>query len=79
MREGSEAQRLKNLKDTPRKAGFDRDEFPPVIIVPDNGKRSVDYVRPSPNRSSGSVLRHELKDVPDGTRVRIELPSGQER
>ena len=74
-RSGAAARRAERLKGVDPRKGYDRDEFPPAVVKPDNpsGYR-VDHVNPSQNRRSGSRLGNELKGVPDGTRVRIDPP-----
>jgi hypothetical protein len=60
-RSGAAARRAERLKGVDPRKGFDRDEFPPAVVKPDNpsGYR-VDHVNPSQNRRSGSRLGREL-------------------
>ncbi len=72
-RSGAAARRADRLKGVEPRKGYDRDEFPPAVVKPDDpsGYR-IDYVNPSQNRRSGQRLGQELKGVSDGTRVRID-------
>ena len=74
-RAGAEARRKARLQGTTTKPGYDRDEFPPAVVKPDNPEHSVDHVITSHNRRSGARLGQELKGVKDGTRVRIKAPT----
>lgn len=79
-RKGRDARRAERLSGVPTEASKDRDEFPPAVIKPDDpGAFSVQPMPPSPNRSSGAALRWEIKDLPDGTRVRVVIPPVPER
>jgi hypothetical protein len=70
-RAGAAARRRARLKDKPTVPGKDRDEHPPAVIKPDNeADVSIKPIDPSDNRSSGAGIREELKNLPDGTRVR---------
>ena len=51
----------------------DRDEYPPAVFE-DGGKgASVQYIDASDNRGSGSSMRHQMEDLPDGTEVTINV------
>ncbi len=74
-RPGAAARRRERLRNVQTAPGFDRDEFPPAVIRPDKpAKVSVDLVESGANRSSGAVLGNEIKDLPDGTRVKVRVP-----
>jgi RHS repeat-associated protein len=71
-RPGAAGRRAERLKGVEARRGYDRDEFPPAVVKPDNaGGYRVDYVNPAQNRRSGQRLGQELKGVADGARVRI--------
>ncbi len=71
-RAGAEKRRLNNLRGIKTEKTKDRDEFPPAVINT-NSKVSVKLINSSDNRGSGSSIRHQIKDLPDGTPV-IVLP-----
>jgi hypothetical protein len=74
-RSGAAARRSGRMKGVARRSGYDRDEFPPAAIRPDDpSKFRVEYTSPSQNRRSGVRLKEEIRTLPDGTRVRIEIP-----
>ncbi|WP_257385050.1 RHS repeat domain-containing protein [Tahibacter caeni] len=74
-RTGAAKRRAARIKDYETKPGYDRDEFPPAVIRPDDpAKYSVQHVKSGDNRSSGSTLKYEIQDLPDGTRVQIVVP-----
>jgi RHS repeat-associated protein len=53
--------------------GKDRDEYPPAISSEGGKGASVRYISPSDNRGGGAFLGNALRDVPDGTKVRIRI------
>jgi hypothetical protein len=69
-RKGASKRRRENLKGKEKEQGKDRDEFPPAVIKTD-GKVSVRLIRSGDNKGSGSSIGHQLRDVPDNTRVII--------
>ncbi|UWY30123.1 NucA/NucB deoxyribonuclease domain-containing protein [Flavobacterium sp. TR2] len=69
-RKGASTRRGENLKGTKAEKGKDRDEAPPAVINTGE-KASVRKIDPSDNRGAGASIGHQLKDVPDGTPVRI--------
>lgn len=72
-RSGAAGRRAEALKDVKPVRGFDRDEFPPAFI--NNGKQgsSVRLISPSDNRGAGASLGNQAKNLPDNTRVKIEV------
>jgi RHS repeat-associated protein len=69
-RAGAKSRRVENLKGTSTEKGKDRDEFPPAVIK--TGKPvSVEKISSSDNRRSGAELKNQIKDLPDGTKVRV--------
>ncbi|WP_158826717.1 DUF6443 domain-containing protein [Mucilaginibacter lacusdianchii] len=70
-RKGASARRKENLKGTEIQKGKDRDEFPPAVIDNGNNGQSVKHIKPSDNRGAGSSIGHQIKKLPDGTRIRI--------
>ena len=66
-------QAVKIVPAQPRSSGLDRDEYPPAVFE-DGGKgASVQYIDASDNRGSGSSMRHQMEDLPDGTEVTINV------
>ena len=70
-RSGSSQNRRDALRDHDTVPGRDRDEYPPAVFKEGGSGSSVRPINPSDNRGSGSTLGHQIKDLPDGTRVRI--------
>jgi RHS repeat-associated protein len=73
-RAGKNARRADNLKGVPTKKGKDRDEFPPAVINNGGNGQSVLHIDPSDNRGAGSSIGHQIKNLPDNTRVIIVVP-----
>jgi hypothetical protein len=73
-RPGTDARRAANLEGIPTKKGKDRDEFPPAVIDNGGSGYSVRHIDRSDNRGAGSSIGHQIKNLPDGTRVVIRIP-----
>ncbi|MFD6372150.1 RHS repeat-associated core domain-containing protein [Streptomyces roseolus] len=71
-RPGAETRRQDNLRGVPTQPGMDRDEFPPAAFKEGKGAH-VKHIISSDNRGSGSTIRHQLSDVPNGGRVMIRI------
>jgi hypothetical protein len=67
------AEALRYIKDRSRRPGahFDRDEYPMAIFREGGNPASVRYIHRSDNRGAGRSVGHQLRDVPDGARVRF--------
>ena len=63
--------RKESLADTPTKPGFDRDEFPMAMFSEGGEGASVRYIDPSDNRGAGSSISNALRNVPDGSIIKI--------
>lgn len=74
-RAGANARRRENLKGTNSQPGMDRDEAPPAVINT-GGASSVRHIPLSDNRGAGASIGQQIKNLPDGTRVRV-LPKEQ--
>ena len=72
-RKHSDEKRKRSLKNIKPKAGQDRDEFPNAVFKEGGDQADVFYLDPADNRGSGSSLRHQLKGVPDGAKVKIRI------
>jgi RHS repeat-associated protein len=69
-RAGKNARRKENLKGVKTQKGKDRDEAPPAVI--DTGeKSSVKHISPKDNRGAGGSIGNQIKDLKDGTKVKI--------
>lgn len=79
-REAADTHRAQSLKGIPTKAGYDRDEYPPAASREGGKGADVRYVDSSENRSSGSVMSHQLSGFCDGQPFRFEhRPSNRGR
>ncbi len=65
--------RAEALKNTPVMRGSDRDEYPPAVFREGGDGSSVRPIDPSDNRGSGAFIGIQLRDVPDGATVKIEV------
>ncbi|WP_130405192.1 NucA/NucB deoxyribonuclease domain-containing protein [Micromonospora violae] len=65
-RAGAESRRRDSLRGIPTQTGFDRDELPPAMTVEGGTGAHVKYINPRDNRGAGSVIKAQVKDVPDG-------------
>lgn len=73
-RAGADANRKESLKGTPRRCGYDRDEWPPAFLNTGGSGASVRYMKPKPNRGLGEFLGNSCKGLPDGTNVNFQFP-----
>jgi hypothetical protein len=64
--------RKASLKGIKTKPGVDRDEYPPAMFKEGGEGASVKYIPPGDNRGAGSSMGKQLKDVPNGTKVKIK-------
>jgi len=71
-RKGAAQRRRENLKGKETEPGKDRDEFPPAVIKTD-GKVSVKSISSSDNRGAGASIGHQIRNLPDNTRVIIRI------
>lgn len=77
-RERAEKNRDESLKGVPTKEGYDRDEWP-MAMCSEGGKGAhIAYIDPADNRGAGSWVSHQVKDYPDGTRIKfvVTQPEG---
>ncbi len=69
-RKGADARRKANLKGIEPQKRKDRDEAPPAVI--DTGEKAkVKHIDPSDNRGAGGSIGNQIKNLPDGTKVKI--------
>ena len=64
--------RTGNLRHKPPRREYDRDEYPCAVFREGAGA-DVAYIPRGDNRGSGSSIRHQLRDVPNGSRVRVRV------
>jgi len=50
-----------------------RDEYPAAVFLEGSRSARVRLISPGDNRGSGSIIGHQLRGVPDGTVVRLEV------
>lgn len=64
--------RTGNLRHKPPRREYDRDEYPCAVFREGAGA-DVAYIPRGDNRGSGSSIRHQLRGVPNGVRVRVRV------
>ncbi len=64
--------RTGNLRHKPPRRKYDRDEYPCAVFREGAGA-DVAYIPRGDNRGSGSSIRHQLRGVPNGARVRVRV------
>lgn len=64
--------RTGNLRHKPPRREYDRDEYPCAVFREGAGA-DVAYIPRDDNRGSGSSIRHQLRGVPNGARVRVRV------
>ena len=65
--------RKASLAAFPVSSYYDRDEYPPAAFEEGGNGAHVCYMSASDNRGSGSSFSHQLRNIPDGTRVRFRV------
>lgn len=64
--------RTGNLRHKPPRREYDRDEYPCAVFREGAGA-DVAYIPRGDNRGSGASIRHQLRGVPNGARVRVRV------
>jgi RHS repeat-associated protein len=72
-RSGASARRGDALKDTPRTAGKDRDEYPPAMFREGGAGASVRSIDRTDNRGAGGCIGAQCRGMADGTKVQIKV------
>lgn len=72
-RSGATDRRADALRGIPTIPGRDRDEYPPAVFSEGGNGSTVRHIYPSDNRGSGATIGIQLKDVPDGSAIRLEI------
>lgn len=68
------AQRRKaSLKSIKVRTIYDRDEWPMACFKEGGNGADVFYLGKSDNRGAGSSIRHQMRGIPDGARIRIRI------
>lgn len=70
-RSGADQRREESLAGYPTKEGYDRDEWPMAMCLEGGEGASVRYISPSDNRGAGAWVGNQVRDYPDGTKVKI--------
>lgn len=70
-RDGADENREESLKGIPTKEGYDRDEWPMATCAEGGKGASVKYIDPSDNRGAGAWVSNQIREHPDGTRVKF--------
>ena len=73
QRDAAKLNRKLSLKDIKTKTDKDRDEWPMAMFKEGGSGASVKYIDPSDNRGAGSSIGNALSDLPNGTRVKLEV------
>lgn len=72
-RRGADDNRIESLRTVPIRESYDRDEYPMACFEEGGLGAHVFYLSPSDNRGAGSSISHQLRNIPDGTRVRFRV------
>jgi RHS repeat-associated protein len=71
QRPGATGRRAAATAGTPTQAGTDRDEYPPAVAAEGGRGASVRNIPSSDNRGAGASVGRQIKDVPNGGRIRV--------
>lgn len=52
-------------------AGKDRDEYPPALTREGGFDANVRYIEAGDNRGAGKAIERQVRDLPDGARIRV--------
>lgn len=72
-RKGKPTRRKEAMEGTSPVPCKDRDEYPPAVFKEGGKGASVRPIDPSDNRGAGAVIGNEIRDLPDGAKVRIRV------
>lgn len=64
---------LQHIKRQPDRSlvGKDRDEYPPALTREGGFNSNVRYIAAGDNRGSGKAIERQVRDLPDGARIRV--------
>lgn len=65
--------RKQSLAGVATKPGYDRDEYPLAMCKEGGQGADIQLVHSSDNRGEGSWVSHQLRGLPDGTKVLIKV------
>jgi hypothetical protein len=72
-RPGTADNRADAMRGTKPQAGADRDEYPPAVAAEGGTGASVRPIPPGDNRGSGGSLGQQIKDVPSGGQIKVNI------
>jgi len=72
-RSGAADRRRESLARKPTRSDFDRDEYPCAVFAEGGAQADVAYIEGSDNRGAGSAIQWQVRQLPDGTRVRVRV------
>jgi len=75
-RKNADERRKASLSGIPVVPGMNRDEYPPAVFKEGGAGASVRHIPSSDNKGAGAHMGQQLRQYPDGTRVRVKS-SGQ--
>lgn len=67
------ARRKQSLSDVRARSIYDRDEWPMAVFSEGGDGANVVYVAGSDNRGAGAAISWQMRNLPNGTRVRIRI------
>jgi RHS repeat-associated protein len=70
-RASASSNRTEAMRGQPRRAGTDRDEYPPAMFREGGRGSSVENIRASDNRGAGASIGRQCRNVRNGQRVTI--------
>lgn len=64
---------LQHIKRKPDRliSGKDRDEYPPALTREGGFNANVRYINAGDNRGAGKAMERQVRDLPDGARIRV--------
>lgn len=72
-RDSAAERRRESLKNVRTNSFFDRDEYPCAVFTEGGAGADVVYIEGSDNRGAGSFMRWQMRNMPDGSSVRIRV------
>ena len=72
-RKNAASRRREALKNTAPVKNLDRDEYPPAMFKEGGRDASVRLITPSDNRGAGSCIGSQCRNLPDGTKIKINI------
>lgn len=72
-RKEASQRRKDSLRNIKMSSIYDRDEWPMACFGEGGSGADVFYLDRSDNRGAGSNIRHQMKGIPDGARIRIRI------